>query len=426
MVKGEISKTAGGFAPGGRLVLLISHEMSLSGAPRSLLRQACYMRDAGLRVLVWTMLPGRMESRYADEGFCVETVSPEDRSVLRRRIEDLAPDLAVCNTFKTYRFVDVLVSLRIPAIWFIRETGDLKAPLAHDRDFRRVFLGFYNLYTVSEYACGIIAQYNSNVRFFNNSVEDSFRGFTLPGEVLRFGFIGSTVRRKGLRELLAAFRAVFGDRRDVELRIAGAVDGSEEGELLRKRYASLASVVWLGEVTGESKQAFFDSIDVLCMPSLDEPAGLSLLEGAMQGKALLATETVGAGYIVGEGNGRVVPVADLFGGLAYFDAHRAELPAMQRESRRMYLQYATPDRERAAVLEMVERNLGNVPPEPAQTRPVRQFFKKTDVDADHWRFYLWGVPVLTCRKCKRAKRFARGMLRRLGLDPARFGFTPEE
>lgn len=408
------------------LILLVSHEMSLSGAPQSLLRQACYMRDAGFRVVVWTMLPGRLESRYADEGFRVEVVRPDAAADLRRRMKELAPDLAVCNTFKTYRFADVLVSLKIPTVWFIRETGDLRTPLAHDRDFSRVFRGFYNLYTISEYARGIIAKYNPNVRFFDNSVEDAFRGFVPPSEVLRFGFIGSTVRRKGLRELLAAFKDAFGDRRNVALLVAGAVDGTEEGEALRKRYAGLASVTWLGEVSGDGKRAFFDSIDVLCMPSLDEPAGLSLLEGAMYGKALLATETVGANYVVGEANGRVVPVSRLVDGLAWFERHRTELPAMQRASRQMYLRYATPDSERAAVLEMVERNIGNVPPESAAARPVRQLFKKTDADADHWRFYVWGVPVLTCRKCRRLKRIARRLLRSLGLDPVRFGFAPEE
>lgn len=409
-----------------RRILLVSHEMSLSGAPQSLLRQARYMRDAGYQVVVWTMLSGCLESRYADEKFRVEVVKPDNRADVRRRIVELAPDLAVCNTFKTYPFADMLSSMRVPTVWFIRETGDLRGPLAHDRDFSRVFRGFYNLYTISEYARRVISEYNPNVRFFNNSVEDVFREFAAASAILRFGFIGSTVRRKGLRELLAAFKDAFGGRRDVALLVAGAVDGTEEGEVLRERYAGLASVTWLGEVLGESKRAFFDSIDVLCMPSLDEPAGLSLLEGAMYGKALLATDTVGARYVVGEANGRVVPVSRLSEGLAYFDAHRAELSAMQRESRQRYLEYATPERERAAVLEMVENNIGNIPPESTATRPVRQLFKKTDVDADHWRFFIWGVPVLKCRKIRWVKRTARRILVALGIDVVRLGFSAEE
>ena len=57
---------------------------------------------------------------------------------------------------------------------------------------------------------------------------------------------------------------------------------------------------------------------------------------------------------------------------------------------------------------------------------IRQFFKKTDVDADHWRFFIWGVPVLKCRKVRWIKRMARRVLGALGIDVVRLGFSAEE
>ena len=407
-------------------ILLVSHEMSLSGAPQSLLRQARYLLDAGYAVSVWTMRPGPLEQRYAAEGLKVEVV-PFDRSDVRRRVETTAPALVVCNTCRTFQFADLFASLRIPTIWFIRETGDLKAPFAHDRDFRRVLSTFYSIYTVSEYARDIVAGYNGNVQYFNNSVPDEYRGPTPPSPVLRFGFIGSTDRRKGLRELLLAFKSAFGNRSDVAMAIAGAVAGSEEGESLQRHFADMPSVVWKGEVSGEEKRRFFDATDVICMPSKDESSGLSLLEGAMYGKALLATDHVGAKYVVGAENGIVVPIERLVDGMEFFDKRRTELPAMQRASRQMYLTLATPELERKNVLRMVEAGMSNPPPEsyPA-ARPIRQFFKKTDVDADHWRFFILGVPVLKCRKVRWIKRMARRVLGALGIDVVRLGFSAEE
>lgn len=409
-----------------RRILLVSHEMSLSGAPQSLLRQARYLLDAGYAVSVWTMRPGPLEQRYAAEGLEVEVV-PFDRGDVKRRVETAAPALVVCNTCRTFQFADLFASLHIPTIWFIRETGDLKTPFAHDRDFRRVLSTFYSIYTVSEYARDIISSYNGNVQYFNNSVLDEYRGPTPSSSVLRFGFIGSTDKRKGLRELLLAFRSAFGNRSDVSMSIAGAVAGSEEGESLQRDFADTPSVVWKGAVSGEEKRKFFDGIDVLCMPSRDEPAGLSLLEGAMYGKALLATDHVGAKYVVGAGNGIIVPIERLVDGMTFFDGHRAELPAMQSASREMYLTFATPDLERKNVLRMVETGMGNPPPEsyPA-AKPIRQFFKKTDVDADHWRFFIWGVPVLKCRKVRWVKRTLRRILGALGIDVVRLGFSAEE
>ncbi len=408
-----------------RLVLLVSHEMSLSGAPQSLLRQARCLRDRGYDVRVWTVRSGPLEDVYHAEGFPVEVVPFN-----RRRVVDMAkvlgPALAVCNTFRTYQFADVLASMRMPTVWFVRETGDLAAPFAHDLDFRRVLTGFYNIYTVSDYAREVIARYNANVRYFNNSVPDDFRGFASFSPVLRFGFIGSVVRRKGLRELLAAFHEAFGSRDDVSLVVAGKVAGSEEAETLKSEFANMQSVSWLGEVSGSDRRTFFDSIDVLCMPSLDEPSGLSLLEGAMYGKVLLATENVGAKYVICDANGIVVPVSRLAHGLLRLYECRAELPIMQRESRRMYLACATPERECVDVLKMVEQNINNRPPDSwSRSRPIRQLFKKTDVDADHWRFFVWGFPVLSCRKCRWAKKFFKRILLSMGINPVCCGFSTD-
>lgn len=411
-----------------RSVLLVSHEFSRSGAPSSLLRQARYLCEAGYRVRVWTLADGPLGESFRALGVAVEVVGGAFAEVRRRvRAEGAGFDLVVCNTYRTFRYAAAFAALGRPVVWFIRETANLKGPLASDREFARVFRGFYNLYTVSAYARDYIAPFNPRVRHIDNSVEDRFTGFSAakPGE-LRFGFIGAITPRKGIAELVSAYCALPPSELAVSLRIAGRYEGTEEGGRLRRLTAGRPDVVWLGEVAGAAHAAFFDSVDVLCVPSLDEPSGLTLLEGAMYGKALLATDRVGANYVVGEANGRVVPVDGLAAGLRHFLDHAAGIPGMQEASRRQYLRYATPARERADVLRMVEENLDNPPPPgTGEIPPVRQFFKKEDVGETHWRFRIWGVPVLTCRKLSRAKRMVRGILVALGVDPGRVGFTSE-
>lgn len=409
-------------------ILLISHELSRTGAPNSLLRQARCLLGAGHRVMVWSLAAGPLLDVYGRYGFSVGLVG-NDPDDVRRRVSAAAADcdLVVCNTYLTYRYADAFAAQGVPVVWFIRETGNLKTPLASDREFARIFRGFYNIYTVSEYARAFIASVNPHVRFFNNSVEDRFTGYApiRPGE-LRFGFIGSVTPRKGLSRLLEAFFDLVPDGLAVTLRIAGRYEGTEEGERLRRLTAARRDVFWEGEVSETGRDAFFDAIDVLCVPSLDEPSGLTLLEGAMYGKALLATDRVGAAYVVNGHNGVVVPVPDLGRGLRHFVDRVAWLQAMQEESRRQYLMQATPAREQADILKMLADNVCNRPPPVAGGhRPVRQFFKKENIGTSHWRFRIWGVPVLTCRKHAGLKRFVRVMLERLGLDPCRFGFTSE-
>lgn len=50
-------------------ILLISHELTVSGAPNSLLRQAMYFKDCGLEVDIWSLKGGNLINRYTEKGF---------------------------------------------------------------------------------------------------------------------------------------------------------------------------------------------------------------------------------------------------------------------------------------------------------------------------------------------------------------------
>ena len=62
-------------------ILLVSHEMSVTGAPNSLLRHAGYMRDAGHEVAVWTHRDGPLRARYEAAGFRPVVVVDSRRAV---------------------------------------------------------------------------------------------------------------------------------------------------------------------------------------------------------------------------------------------------------------------------------------------------------------------------------------------------------
>ena len=413
---------------GGKSILLVSHDLSRTGAPGSLLRQAGYLHAAGCRVTVWALSGGPLKAAFEDLGIRVMRVASDFRSVRRTaRATGDEFDLVVCNTYRTHRYATAFAACGRPVVWFVREAASLKGPLASDEELARAFKTFYNLYTVSAYARDYIAAHNPRVRYFNNSVADRFRAFApvRTGEV-RFGFLGSMTPHKGISQLVAAYCALPRSSAKTSLRIAGRYEGTELGEALRRQTSSRADVIWTGELSDADRAAFFDAIDVLCMPSRDESCGLALLEGAMYGKALLSTEHVGANYVIGDANGCIVPIGELARGLRFFIDNAGRLEEMQAESRRRYLESATPDQERAEVLKMVAENLGNPPPPGTpEICPVRRFFRKEDADSDHWRFLVWGVCVLKCRKIAWLKRFVRRILAAVGVDLARIGFTTE-
>ena len=390
-------------------ILLVSHELTVTGAPNSLLRQAKYFRAAGYEVDVWTLKGGDLEARYREAGFRPVPVPDDARAIWTRYAEaSVTYDLVVCNTTRAYRAVDAFRRTSLRVAWFIRETLLLDEDYWLNPDFAAIFSSFGNLYTVSDYAADVVRRYNPHVRVIRNSVADVFRGFAPPSSDVRFGFIGSIIPAKGIDVLIAAFREVRRKYPAATLTIAG---GSSRDDFARMRAetASDVAIRWLGEVQAAGKQAFFDGIDVLCVPSLDEPSGLTVIEGAMQGKAIVTTDRTGANYLVNEANGRIVKAGDVASlsaamqELAALDA--ASLAAFQRQARESYLALGTNEVERAAVLRMVDE----CRPEPPVRAPLRDASETPWFHAVHYRdgrcrWYFRNLRLLTFR--------GRGIVRR--------------
>ena len=383
-------------------VLLVSHELSVTGAPNSLLRQAGYFMDAGFAVDVWSLAGGDLLPRYEERGLRPEIVA-DDKRALKAKYEanPVRYALVICNTIRTWRAVDVLRRYRLKLAWFVRETLLLDEDYWFNPAFAALFRKFYNLYTVSEYAADVVRRYNPRVRVVHNAVADRFGGFAAPADRVRFGFIGSFIAAKGLELLLAAFRKVHADFPATELVVAGGVP-EDIAARLRAETAGDASVRWLGVVQGADKQRFFDAIDVLCVPSLDEPSGLTVIEGAMYGKAVVTTDHTGANYLVDDRSGRIVRAGDA----ASLEAALRELAALDaaalrrcgERSRDLYLKFGTVEAERAAVLRMPEESR----PSPRVLSRLLfddevPWFHETHYEDGRRRLYFRNVRLLTLR-----------------------------
>lgn len=341
-------------------VLLVSHELSLTGAPKSLLRQARYLRDAGCIVEVASIAGGPMRAEFVREGFDVLSVKGGVEGARaacdvlgRRRF-----DLIICNTIATFRFVQELGCGR-PVVWFLREIAAVERAIGKNSILPTLVASYPYVYTVSEYAARSLARYNANIKYINNSVEDAFTGFAPRTEKIRFGFIGSINPNKNISGLIDAYLALRKKTDRVSLDICGH-ENAEGQPLTTKLQALLQGVPdvrWRGQVSGAEKQDFYDSIDVLCVPSYSEASCLSLLEGAMHGKALISTDGVGANYVLKEGGGIVVhagSVEELLSAMTEMTENPEVVTTMQRKAREGYLSHATVDKERSAVVELLE------------------------------------------------------------------------
>ena len=379
-------------------ILLVSHELSVTGAPNSLLRQAKYMLEAGYDVDVWTFRDGPLRACYEEAGLPPKVIEESRAGVEAALVPGTcAYNLAVCNTIRTYRAADMLQWRGIPTVWFVRETRLLDEDHWMNPDFARVFDGFGSLYTISDYNADVVRKYNSNVKVVHNAVPDTFHAFSSPTDHVRFGYIGSYVDWKGVDLLVEAFAEVRAVHPAVELFLAGR-PWTDWGVSLKAGCEGAPGVRWVGEVQGEEKERFFDSVDVLCVPSLDEPCGLVVLEGLMHGKPVITTDHTGANYAVGPHCGRVVKA----GSVTALASAMSELcglgsfAEMGRRARESYLSCATPELEREAVLRMVSENAGHTPV--VRAKPGRDdtpFFHEVRSMTGRRRFYLGGLKVFS-------------------------------
>lgn len=115
-------------------------------------------------------------------------------------------------------------------------------------------------------------------------------GERVPGRVL---FVGTTSPKKGLRELLEAFRRVFATRGDLELVIAGS---EASGYPLADLLAPLPDVVRarvraLGRLDRGLLPDLLRSASVCCMPSHLETFGLAGVEAMACGRPVILSQT---------------------------------------------------------------------------------------------------------------------------------------
>lgn len=130
---------------------------------------------------------------------------------------------------------------------------------------------------------------------------DLFKAYHKP---IKIGTMGRFVKKKGMGEFLHALAEIKQQGIKFQAIIGG--DGEESGNLhqLRTALGLEKDVVFSGWV--KNKRAFFESIDIFCLPSLHEPFGIILLEAFAAKKPVIAFKSEGPLEIATHNNDAVL------------------------------------------------------------------------------------------------------------------------
>lgn len=143
-------------------------------------------------------------------------------------------------------------------------------------------------------------------------------GFNHPKKVrfhkpLRIGIIGRIEYRKGFDILVHSLAVLKKRKVDFVAKFGGFVSGSDNYlvslKKIIKQKGLTRKIEFLGKVT--DKKSFYESIDMLIVPSRAEPFGIVILEGFKYSVPIISSETNGAKILIQNNeNGLTFPIGN--------------------------------------------------------------------------------------------------------------------
>ena len=123
-------------------------------------------------------------------------------------------------------------------------------------------------------------------------------------ENIRIGYLGGLDGRKNVKLLVDVFKALYAERDDIELHIAGG------GANLEKfRSMNISNATFYGPTDPAKAPEFYNNIDIFVMPSLQEGFGMMTLEAMSCGVATIGVDRTSTPEIIGDAGVLVKPDA---------------------------------------------------------------------------------------------------------------------
>ena len=281
-------------------ILLVTHELTYTGAPAALLRMAKGLKKLGYKVDIWSFLDGEFRSEFEKEGFSVTIVPYPNCDVSTIPASVQSYQLIVANTIFTAPFA-YLVMQYANTVLYLREAMNLPGILTGTSLSPDVISDADHVTCVSDYAGEFIYKeyHPKDLMVLPDHVEDEYVDThnTASEKDKRVCFIisGSLEPRKGQKFAIEAFRQLPDEiGRQAELHIIG-----RRPEWSRNYWEKLPSedtnIFMHEEITDRQELiSLYKSMDVFLIPSTDESLSLVALEGAMLGKPVIMSDHVGA------------------------------------------------------------------------------------------------------------------------------------
>ncbi|MCC6188024.1 MAG: glycosyltransferase [Anaerolineales bacterium] len=291
---------ASGPTPVERRALVVSHELSQSGAPLLMAHLARYLLAAGyaLAVLAPRDGPLRQDLEAAGIEVQIDPATLDDARAVADRLPGFG--LLLANTILAWRAVHAARARQVPCLWWIQESGFGQTLAQRTPALAQAFGAADRVMFASAFTAGLYAPYlrpDQQVVLTAGPERQAGghdgRVVDRPVDKVMLVTLASFEPRKGQDVLISALAALPPDRRrQIELYLMGQVLDRRYYRRLQQKAGPGLGIHLLGAVPHLEAMAYLAVADVFVLPSRDEVMPVALLEAMALGKPIVAT-TVG-------------------------------------------------------------------------------------------------------------------------------------
>jgi O-antigen biosynthesis protein len=351
-------------------VLLVSHDLSMSGAPIVLFSFALFLKQNNYFVTVVSPLDGPLASKYRDSGIPLMIDASILDNPLSETITFMASfDLILANTILAWRSIAIAQENQIPVMWMIHESEFGQQLAANNSGVAQALADANVVAFPSQYTARLYQAFHP---------KDNFRvlycGFEKPdfpnppankSHLVRILSVGTIEPRKGQDILIKSIESLpLGLQQQCEFIFVGRkVSGYQSyfDDFIHK-VQNRPNIHYLNQLMQAELFEYYRTCDIFVCSSRDEALPLTLIEAMSQGKAVIASGVGGIPELISNHeDGIIVPGEDA-GALSRALSSLIENPDIRRtlgqKAGQKYLDNFTMEKCGERLLEIISPLLG--------------------------------------------------------------------
>ena len=335
------------FSATGKRAVVLSHELTMTGAPIVLVSAVPVLRSMGYEVVVLGPEDGGSMPLFLEAGATVITRKGCVQSPLLWGLA-LCADLVLANTVVEARAVRALSGARVPVLWWLHDAFAGYPHIAHQ--IPRELGENIRLYSVGSHAANAMHSVRPefNIRPLIYGLPDyaaekfSHYDLSYAGGRPLFATVGSFENRKGQDIFCKAIRLLPPETmKKASFLFVGKAAEAEMMDAVRSLTADCPdNVFYVKRLTRDEIKSLMAQCTCLVCASRDDPMPTFVTEGLIFGKPAIVSEHTGTAGLITEGvDGFVYEDDDpekLAERLAWAIEHPEKLAAMRPACRELY------------------------------------------------------------------------------------------